>query len=326
MNPLAGSKIRIVIPYHQGKTYIERCLNSLGSSTCSVDEVIIVDNCPESPVQTPFPISGNSQLTILRTRPSIGFGRACNIGIDHALSQETGVVILLNQDACVLPETVGQLADALFDSAEILASFPLMLDYEMKSMHPRYLDYYLVRYKEFLRDLILHQPKKSYEIGPSDANGSCVALKANILRKLVHFDPIYWMYGEENDMFSRAFALGYRFVLVPAAKVGHRHSNYLDRSSNPVRFRTLHRYALQVKLLKDPSEHPVRACLNMLWHTLLSYYRCYRQLGLPMLRSAIASDFKLVKNIRLALQHRSAEELQKSITRQMQVDKNIDLH
>ena len=55
-------------------------------------------------------VFGRFDVDLLPQTLNLGFGRANNLGIRAALDDGARRVLLLNQDACVLPDTIGRLA------------------------------------------------------------------------------------------------------------------------------------------------------------------------------------------------------------------------
>lgn len=90
-------KISVVIPCHNEKGYIERCLSALLAQTVSPDEVIVVDDgstdgSPE--IASRFPVK------LIRVSARRGIGCARNLGVRHAIGD---VIVFVDADV-VLPQ------------------------------------------------------------------------------------------------------------------------------------------------------------------------------------------------------------------------------
>src|SRR5690606_13062229 len=87
------NKLYIIIITFNAIKWLDKCL-----SDCKNYPIIIVDNgSVDGTLQF---INDNFPSTILLSQPSnLGFGKANNLGIKHALEQGAEYVFLLNQDA-----------------------------------------------------------------------------------------------------------------------------------------------------------------------------------------------------------------------------------
>ena len=97
------SKVFIIIVTYNGLQWLEKCLNSTIPYP-----VIIIDN--HSTDGTPGFVKDNYPNVILfEQNENLGFGKANNIGISHALKLGAEYVFLLNQDAYLFPNTIQEL-------------------------------------------------------------------------------------------------------------------------------------------------------------------------------------------------------------------------
>ena len=58
-----------------------------------------------------------------------------------------------------------------------------------------------------------------------------MAVKAEAINTIGLFDPLYFMYSEDDDFCRRVNKCGYQTALVPSAKVFHAHSHTADSGS-----------------------------------------------------------------------------------------------
>src|SRR5215207_7939856 len=93
------------------------CLASL-TPTVDPATVIVIDNgSADGSVETiraRFPA-----VTLLAQDSNLGFAKAANIGIAHALAGGADGVLLLNNDTTVAPDTLKRLAEQLAESEQI---------------------------------------------------------------------------------------------------------------------------------------------------------------------------------------------------------------
>jgi GT2 family glycosyltransferase len=226
LTEMASARSHIVIPYYLGESFLIPCLKSLAESDRRIDEVVVVDNCPVSICTETLPKNFPFQLTVLRTKPGIGFGRACNVGIKYSIERGADVAVILNQDTKVEPQAMGELIVALDRNPNAFAAGPVSLSYSGDTIQSKTIETYLAPHSELIRDLLLSKAKSEYELPYNGMNAACVALAMKHWEKVGGFDPLFHMYGEEFDLFFRAIQRGLQIILVPSARIRHFHSNF----------------------------------------------------------------------------------------------------
>ena len=96
--------LTIVVTYN-GLKWMDSCLESLRRSECPTD-VMLIDNCSTDGtpdyVKEHFP-----EVNLVQSDANLGFGQANNVGLKYALEHCYDYVYLLNQDAWVMPDTLG---------------------------------------------------------------------------------------------------------------------------------------------------------------------------------------------------------------------------
>ena len=102
-------KIAVVIVTYNAEKWIPFCFNSLRQNTVPF-EVIIIDNASKDNtvaiLKSNFP-----EFELIVSEKNLGFGRANNIGISKAYKNGCDFVFLLNQDACVEPDTIQRITE-----------------------------------------------------------------------------------------------------------------------------------------------------------------------------------------------------------------------
>jgi glycosyltransferase involved in cell wall biosynthesis len=91
--------------------WIDACLQSLLASEYPI-QIVVVDNASADGTAA-YVSQRYPQVQVVANTDNRGFARANNQGMRLALDQGAGSVFLLNQDATVLPGTVGSLVRAL---------------------------------------------------------------------------------------------------------------------------------------------------------------------------------------------------------------------
>lgn len=109
--------LSVIVPVHNGRLQLPRCLDALRSSTFESFEVIVVDDC--STDNTPE-IVKQFGARYLRTPHNIGPAGARNLGVQHARGE---IVLFIDADVVARPETLAMIAARFQQRPEIAAVF-----------------------------------------------------------------------------------------------------------------------------------------------------------------------------------------------------------
>lgn len=231
------TKISAVIVTYNGCEYIRKCLRSVLDSTCEMDVTVVDNNSQDETVEVirrDFP-----GVRLIGLDENLGFGKANNIGISEAIKDGSDYVLLLNQDAWVLPDTV----EHLVNQFRLNAGFGILSP---------------VHWHELLEVLDGGFEKyTNYGLSRTDTDGVCAVkfvnaavwlVPASVFRRIGGFDPMFFHCGEDVDFVNRLRYYGYGIGYCPNAHAVH------DRNQNRVydkreKLRGIHIY--MYVLLKD---------------------------------------------------------------------------
>lgn len=210
--------IAAVVVLYEGAAWIERCLRSLASARRRV-HLIVVDNAStdDGPalVRSRFP-----EATLLATGANLGFGRGCNAGIRLARERGCTHVMLLNQDAWLAEGSLDVLADLLDEQPQFGAASPLHCTPDFQQLDPRTTANYLRPYAmDYLSDVALRQALGAYRV--RGLNAAAWLVRLSTFERFGAFDPMFFMYCEDDDLLDRWERHRLGFALVPAARVAH---------------------------------------------------------------------------------------------------------
>ena len=207
-----------VIVTYNGAQWLHQCLASLLQSTV-LARIIVVDNASKD--ETLVIARAHTGVEIIQTGVNLGFGRANNIGIAHALSLGAKYVFILNQDTHIAPDALEQLLLESLRSPDIGILCPMQLDATGHSTDPTFLRYYLAPHApSMIDDALLGRPlKSSYAVAAMPA--AAWLFSRDFLEQVGGFDPLFFMYCEDDDLCSRASHHGFRIAVVPAAHFYH---------------------------------------------------------------------------------------------------------
>jgi GT2 family glycosyltransferase len=213
--------LAIVIPYFRGREFIESCISSILQSTRVPDYICIVDNDPEG-VQEDSWLHRHAPVHIVRSKVGIGFGRASNIGVYWAISRGCQLFIVLNQDTILEEMCIAKLVSArqTLPDLSIVSAIPTAYGGDVISRH--YRQHILEKIETFISDESSGVLADVYESPRMFA--VCILLDLSTINRLGLFDPVFYMYGEDDDLALRTQRSGGKLFLCPSASVQHRHT------------------------------------------------------------------------------------------------------
>lgn len=213
-------KVFSIIVTYNGMQWIEKCLQSLVGQS----EVIVVDNY--STDETVSWIQANfADVVLLPQSQNLGFGKANNIGISYALNNGAEAVFLLNQDAYVEKECIDKLVKAHKENPEFGIISPIHFNEDGSEVDYSFLKFTApFKSSGLISDLITKNiSKEIYDINFIHAAAWFIPVKT--LKMVGGFDPIFFMYGEDDNYCQRVLYHGLKIGIIPNAKIFHDSSN-----------------------------------------------------------------------------------------------------
>jgi GT2 family glycosyltransferase len=214
-----GNAVACVIVTYNAAQWLQRCLESVLASSIPV-EIIVVDNASSDETMQ-IAASFGAPVTLLAQSANLGFGRANNLGISYALQHTVDYVFLLNQDTHVDPEALGTLVSAMRSDSQYGILSPMHWNRDGTAIDKNFLNYikdYSDRSHYADRHFGRHE-KTIYKI--DYVNAAAWLLSKECLLKVGGFDPLFFMYGEDDDLCQRALRHGFKIGFVPDANIYH---------------------------------------------------------------------------------------------------------
>jgi GT2 family glycosyltransferase len=215
-NALIPPVVCTIVVTYNGAAWIRDCLRSLTESTYPTN-VIIVDNASRD--ETVEIVGRNQRITCLRQSKNLGFGSANNIGIRVALQRGADFIFLLNQDARVHPEAIGQLVACAEDNKGFGILSPLHLSADGTHIDARFAAYVAKGASKFFSDLQSGRSEHLYAL--RSVNAAAWLLSRECLHRVGGFDPVFFLCGEDIDYCDRAAFHGFEIGFVPSAVIFH---------------------------------------------------------------------------------------------------------
>jgi GT2 family glycosyltransferase len=228
MIPLTPKKLTetvVIIPNFNGLEHLEECLTSLASQSYRDFVTLVIDDGSTDNslnyLKEKWP-----QIEILALAQNLGFAKAVNLGICHALEKyHPAYIAILNNDTKADPNWLKNLVGAIESEEDLVAVASNMLYYD----HPEIINSQGGKFTLGGYGLDINFNKKQSEITtpPKYVLASCwgaTLIKSRALQTVGLLDENYYSYFEDLDWGYRANLLGYKIIFEPQAIVYHKGS------------------------------------------------------------------------------------------------------
>lgn len=225
--------VATIIAAYNAAAYLHTCLQALLQGTM-VPHIIIVDNASTDDTRTIIATHYADEVHLIANARNEGFGRANNIGIQHALQRGYRYFFLLNQDAYVAPDAVEQLYNACEAAPEWALLSPVHLNGTGTALDHGF--------DAYLRDAQLSygQLMQAATYMPIPfVNAAAWMLRRSCIEKTGGFNPVFFHYGEDVNYMHRMHYHGLQAAIWPAAVIRHHrspHSGPVSRSEERRRY------------------------------------------------------------------------------------------
>jgi len=216
--------VSIVIVNYNGRSYLQKCLESIMKNTYKNNEIILVDNNSNDDsiefVKETFPT-----VKIIKLSKNHGYAEPNNIGAKQAKGE---FLFFLNNDTTICEKTVSELVKVLLEpDIAICQSLLLKPDGKIDSSG----DFFTTR------GFAYSSKKEPNKIKPIlSARGASMMVKKDIFWKLGAFDSKFFASFEDVDLGWRAWIFGYKVVLVPSSIVYHTGGKTVQLLNSTIRF------------------------------------------------------------------------------------------
>lgn len=220
--------VSIIIVNYNTKDVTDICINSVIKQTSGVDyEIILVDNASSDGSREFF--SSRKEIVYIYNKNNVGFGRANNIGLEHASGK---YIFFLNSDTVLLNNALKHYCEfaRCHDNLGVIGSF--LVDGKCQRTHsfgtfPSISNLWEVR----LKSLTNRNKKENSRIPKEIKNesyfevdyvtGADMFVERKVLDKVGYFDPDFFMYFEETELQYRIRRSGYANVIILTPKIMH---------------------------------------------------------------------------------------------------------
>ena len=217
-------KTCVISVSYRGSADTATCVRSLHASVAPV-RIVVIDTTPHDQ-ELRSVLKFTSDLQLIHASSNIGYGRACNLGIEWALNNTScDFFLIMNNDAIVLPESIGVLESVMesYPRVGILApriaclNNPDTLWYGGGEIDWRRASAFTPGF-----NAAADAPLAMTERDVTFASGCALFIRRPIAVRLGGFDPRFFMYEEDVEFCLRALDDGIRIRYLPHSLVLHR--------------------------------------------------------------------------------------------------------
>jgi GT2 family glycosyltransferase len=215
--------IAVVIVNWNGRTLLDACLGSVLSQSPPPKLVYLIDNC-SGDGSAEYVRSRWPAVTVIETGANLGFAGGNNVGIRAALAAGADAILLLNNDAQLLPNALDRLAQSLDQGGSNLWAIAPKIRYRGS---PQVIWAAGGKF-DWWRGVVVDRGWNEHDVGQYDqaqqvdsATACCLLVRSIAFQVVGLLDESFFMYFEDADFAARIAKAGGKIAYEPAAGVLH---------------------------------------------------------------------------------------------------------
>ena len=221
-------KISVIIVTHNGRKWLDKCIGKLYGKDKHLD-IIVVDNASSD--STPETIREKwPEVNLIESDQNLGFGRANNIGLKHALDSGCDYAYLLNQDAWIELHDIFRLASIHANHPDYGILSPMQMQADISTPDTNFARCTSSENcPNYIADLSAGEKlDEVYDVNKVMAAHWLVSQKA--IRDIGGFAPIFTHYGEDYNFLDRLSFHGLKAGICPWVKAVHDRGERTDET------------------------------------------------------------------------------------------------
>lgn len=218
----------IVVTFN-GERWVDRCFSHLLNEVL-IKNIYVIDNgSTDQTLSQIRAIDSSNKIKIVENGFNLGFGRANNLGVKMAMIQNIDGLLLINQDAWLLDDSLKEMIRVLKKNKHLGIVSPIHLDGGKRDFDKSFERYISEVVSDEKKNLILNDKIEEEFFDVSFVNAACWLLSIECVKKVGLFDSLFRHYGEDNDYIHRVKYHNYSVAVVPKSFIVH---DRQDRSEN----------------------------------------------------------------------------------------------
>jgi N-acetylglucosaminyl-diphospho-decaprenol L-rhamnosyltransferase len=216
----------IIVNYNSAQL-VQKLVSSITAHSNQVYKILVVNNSPEDQAIQKI---NSSTISILESGENLGFGRACNLGLQWVYTRDSQAIAwLINPDAYLLPNTLEKVEHFFTQHPNLSILGTPVYEPDGKlwfgggQYNPR-------TGAITSNDLFSTQPKADY-ISCDWVTGCSLLINLKNFSECPYFDPTYFLYYEDFDFCRRYANQGYLIAITNQFSVIHQPSSITNKNS-----------------------------------------------------------------------------------------------
>jgi GT2 family glycosyltransferase len=220
INQKTEPRIHVIIPHNGGKDLLNGCIQSITESSYSNLNIVVIDN-GSTDGSTQSVKNRFTDIELVTNKQNMGFAKAVNQGILHALRKGCDYVFLLNNDTILHPDCLEHLINSVHydDSPDLVGAVgPKILNFGSERKI-----WFMGARIDLYRGIWQSTQEDAERVTEVDILSGCaVLISSDIFDKIGMFDEDFYTYIEDLDFFIRLNKSDFRIIVNPNAIVWHK--------------------------------------------------------------------------------------------------------
>lgn len=202
-----NKKVFVVLVTYNGAYWIDKNIQSLLQSQYPVSIIAIDNNSTDDSTAL---LSKYPQIELIQSPDNLGFGKANNIVMKHALEKGADYVFLLNQDAWVFNDTISSLVAKM----EFNEGFGII--------SPQHFSGDTIAYDKSFETYLGRKTNEKNGIAVVPfVNAAAWMMTRNCIATVGYFEPLFGHYGEDRNYCDRVLYHKFKIGVDLDSKIIH---------------------------------------------------------------------------------------------------------
>lgn len=188
-------------------SHVNKCIQSLTQDPFCTSVLIIDNSSKKETIGALSTLKKHKVKEIIYLDHNLGFANACNLGIRKIHSWGYRFVFLINQDAYLFNSSAKILVETLLHDPQMVICSPIQLSDEKMNLELGFKEHYQ------------NWTQGTFQYPYINAAGWMMDL--NKLEKTGLLNPIFFMYGEDDNLCQRISKQGYSIGVCTSAYIVH---------------------------------------------------------------------------------------------------------
>lgn len=217
--------IYFLIVNYYSTDFIIRLIHSLPPSQTIPYQIIIVNNSPNDHALQELK---DDRILILEAKANLGFGKACNLGLNWIYAQDPNAIAwLLNPDT-YLPDNTLEKVPGLFEACPVSILGTLIYTPTGEVWFAG--GQFIPNQGAILSTNLLGSHSGTTCVSCDWVSGCSLLINLQHFPECPQFDPAYFLYYEDFDFCRRYATMGHQIAITSQLSIVHQPSSITDRN------------------------------------------------------------------------------------------------